>query len=175
MRWFPAVLLVAAAFLAGPGTESVAAHELARAGGQDSARDGERFPRASMGAAGAGAAASVGTGAVPASVSLSASAFASAGARSLCSGRPVRTVRFATGELRVYRSGRSACAVTIAKKPGPRRAMLVSLQARGSRAVVIQGTFRRHAGPVRVSAVNRCVRAYGSIAGIGRSTGWISC
>lgn len=87
----------------------------------------------------------------------------------------MRTVRFATGELRVYRSGRSACAVTIAKKPGSRRAMLVSLQARGSRAVVIQGTFRRHAGPVRVSAVNRCVRAYGSIAGIGRSTGWISC
>ncbi|WP_443055775.1 hypothetical protein [Streptomyces sp. NBC_00690] len=92
-----------------------------------------------------------------------------------CSGRPARTVRFSTGELRVYRSHRYACAITIAKRPGVRRAMSVSLQPRGGRAVVDEGRYTRKAGPVTVHALNRCVRATGTIAGVERSTGWILC
>ncbi|MFI6286491.1 hypothetical protein ACIBCM_17335 [Streptomyces sp. NPDC051018] len=99
----------------------------------------------------------------------------SVGAFALCSGRHLKTVRFATGEVRVYRNRQSACAVTIAKRPGARRAMAVSIQARGGRPVVEKGPFRRQAGPVSVFALNRCVRASGSVAGVGRSTGWISC
>ncbi|MFE5853636.1 hypothetical protein ACFQ61_10535 [Streptomyces sp. NPDC056500] len=92
-----------------------------------------------------------------------------------CSGRPAKTVRFSTGELRVYRSHRYACAITIAKRPGVRRAMSVSLQPRGGRAVVDEGRYTRKAGPVTVHALNRCVRATGRIAGVERSTGWILC
>ncbi len=94
---------------------------------------------------------------------------------SLCSGRAQKTVTFPGGELRIYKNRNYACAVTVAKKPGARRAMSVSLQARGGRAAVDKGTFTRHAGPVTVHALNRCVRATGAIAGVARSTGWILC
>ncbi|MGW6457763.1 hypothetical protein ACWF94_17930 [Streptomyces sp. NPDC055078] len=92
-----------------------------------------------------------------------------------CSGRPLKTLRFATGELRVYKSHRRACAVTVAKRPGARRWMSVSLQPRGGRPVVKKGFVKRKAGPVSVHALNRCVRASGKVAGVGRSTGWILC
>ncbi|MET7618104.1 hypothetical protein [Streptomyces sp. NPDC005408] len=93
---------------------------------------------------------------------------------SACSGRPLKTIKFATGELRVYKNRQYACAITVARKPG-RRVMSISLQARGGRAAVDKGSFTRQAGPVTVHALNRCVRATGSIAGISRSTGWILC
>lgn len=99
---------------------------------------------------------------------------AEAGA-SACSGRPLKTVTFATGELRVYKNRQYACAVTIARKPGSGRVMSVTLQARGGRAAREKGTFRRQAGPVTVHALNRCVRATGSVGSIARSTGWILC
>ncbi|MFF3326192.1 hypothetical protein [Streptomyces sp. NPDC002889] len=92
-----------------------------------------------------------------------------------CAGRLVKTVRFATGELRVYENGQYACAVTFAKNPGARRQMSISLQARGGRPAVDRGRFRRQAGPVTVHALNRCVRATGSVSGTSRSTGWILC
>ncbi|MCM2392130.1 hypothetical protein [Streptomyces albipurpureus] len=92
-----------------------------------------------------------------------------------CSGRPAKTIRFATGELRVYKNHRYACAVTIAKRPGVRRMMSVSIQPRGGRPVVDQGNYQRKAGPVTVHALNRCIRASGKVAGVGRSTGWILC
>ncbi|WP_262386860.1 hypothetical protein [Streptomyces sp. TRM49041] len=92
-----------------------------------------------------------------------------------CAGRLAKVVRFATGELRVYRSGQYACAVTVAKNPGARRPMSVTLQPRGGRAVVDSGRFTRLAGPVSVHALNRCVRATGSVSGKGRSTGWVLC
>ncbi|MFE9723650.1 hypothetical protein ACFYQ5_08655 [Streptomyces sp. NPDC005794] len=100
---------------------------------------------------------------------------APAQAASACSGRLVKTVTFSTGSLRVYKSRAYACAVTVAKKPGARRAMRVSLQPRGGRAVVDSGTFTKLAGPVRVHALNRCVRASGAIGGSSGSTGWIMC
>lgn len=99
----------------------------------------------------------------------------SAEAMSVCSGRPQQTVRFATGELRVFKNRDYACAITVAKKPGAKRTMSVSLQARGASPVVDKGTFTRQAGPVTVHALNRCVRASGAVSGKGGSTGWILC
>ncbi|WP_323371490.1 hypothetical protein [Streptomyces katsurahamanus] len=94
---------------------------------------------------------------------------------SACSGSPDRVYPFATGELRIYKNHRYACAVTHAKRPGPRRTMSVSLQPRGGRAVMERGRFTRRAGPVSVHALHRCVRATGKVSGTGRSTGWILC
>ncbi|MFH8871174.1 hypothetical protein [Streptomyces griseus] len=96
-------------------------------------------------------------------------------AASGCSGRPAKTVEFSTGELRVYKSRAQACAVTVAKKPGKRRTMSVTLQARGGRAVTDKGSYTKMAGPVTVSALNRCVRATGAIGRKSASTGWILC
>lgn len=106
---------------------------------------------------------------------LGTSGASPAHAASPCSGRLVKTVTFSTGSLRVYESRAYACAVTVAKKPGARRAMRVSLQPRGGRAAVDSGRFTKLAGPVTVHALNRCVRASGSIAGKSASTGWILC
>ncbi|WP_246353503.1 hypothetical protein [Streptomyces fulvorobeus] len=92
-----------------------------------------------------------------------------------CSGRPAKTVSFAKGELRVYKSRAYVCAVTVAGRPGARRAMSVSLQARGGRPVVDKGRFTTRAGPVTVYALNRCVRATGAVAGSSGSTGWVLC
>ncbi|WP_443032239.1 hypothetical protein [Streptomyces sp. CA-278952] len=96
-------------------------------------------------------------------------------AASGCSGRPAKTVEFSTGELRVYKSRAQACAVTVAKKPGKRRTMSVTLQARGGRAVTDKGSYTKMAGPVTVNALNRCVRATGAIGRKSASTGWILC
>ncbi|MEV3993101.1 hypothetical protein AB0J57_29760 [Streptomyces sp. NPDC049837] len=96
-------------------------------------------------------------------------------AATACSGRLVKTMAFSTGELRVYKNRQYACAMTVAKKPGARRAMSVSIQPRGGRAAVDAGAFTRQAGPVTVHALNRCVRASGAVAGKGASTGWILC
>ncbi|MFF5567187.1 hypothetical protein ACFY7Z_22305 [Streptomyces sp. NPDC012623] len=98
-----------------------------------------------------------------------------ASAASACSGRPLRTVPFATGEVRVYKSRDYACAIAVAKKPGKKRAMSISLQPRGGSPVTDRGQYTRQAGPVTVHALNRCVRATGSVSGKSASTGWILC
>ncbi|MFD0429186.1 hypothetical protein ACFQ60_19735 [Streptomyces zhihengii] len=95
--------------------------------------------------------------------------------RGPCAGRLAKSVSFSSGELRVYRSGQQVCAVTLARNPGIRRTMSVSLQARGGRAEVDEGRFSRQAGPVTVAPRGRCVRATGAVSGISRSTGWILC
>lgn len=100
---------------------------------------------------------------------------ATAEALSVCQGRPAKTVSFATGELRLYRTRHYVCAVTVAKRPGTRRPMSVSLQPRGGRPAVRAGRFDRQAGPVTVHALNRCVRASGWVAGRGAGTGWTLC
>ncbi|KQX52828.1 MULTISPECIES: hypothetical protein [unclassified Streptomyces] len=100
---------------------------------------------------------------------------ATADAVSVCHGRPTRTIAFATGELRLYKTRHYACAVTVAKRPGALRPMSVSLQPRGGRPAVQAGRFGRQAGPVTVHALNRCVRAVASVAGRGTTTGWILC
>lgn len=118
---------------------------------------------AGLTAAAAVALALVGTGAQPAS------------AASSCPGHLVRSVGFATGRLQVYRSGQSVCAVTLAKNPGARRQMSVQLQARGGRPVSDSGRFTRLAGPVKVRAVHRCVRAVGAVSGKKGASGWFLC
>ncbi|MGY3336487.1 hypothetical protein ACVW0K_002586 [Streptomyces filamentosus] len=98
-----------------------------------------------------------------------------AGAVSVCQGRPTRTVSFATGELRLYRTRHYACALVLAKRPGAPRPMKVTLQPRGGRAAVVGGRWGRQAGPVTVHALNRCVRASATVSGRSVSTGWILC
>ncbi|WUW18932.1 hypothetical protein OG707_12765 [Streptomyces sp. NBC_01465] len=92
-----------------------------------------------------------------------------------CPGQRVKTVAFATGRLEVYRSGAYTCAVTLAKTPGARRPMSVTLQPRGGRVVVDSGRFTRLAGPVKVRSAKRCVRAVGTVSGKSGATGWILC
>ncbi|MFF8604523.1 hypothetical protein ACF06X_01165 [Streptomyces sp. NPDC015346] len=108
-------------------------------------------------------------------LTLAGPGVAGADAASLCAGRPTKTLAFATGELRLYKSRQYVCAVTVAKNPGARRQMSVSLQPRGGRPAVDSGRFTRQAGPVTVHALNRCVRATGTVAGRSGSTGWILC
>lgn len=96
-------------------------------------------------------------------------------AASVCAGRPAKTLRFGTGELRVYKTRSYACALAVAAKPGARRRMSVRIQPRGGRPVVDSGSFTRQAGPVTVHALNRCVRVSGTISGRTGSTGWILC
>ncbi|MET9481991.1 hypothetical protein [Streptomyces sp. NPDC006638] len=102
-------------------------------------------------------------------------ASADAAPLSVCSGQPQKTVPFAHGELRIYKARGYACALTVADRPGARRAMRVSLQARGGGPLVDSGDFTRHAGPVTVHALNRCVRASGAVSGASASTGWVLC
>ncbi|NBM18384.1 hypothetical protein GUY61_22810 [Streptomyces sp. GC420] len=102
---------------------------------------------------------------------LSGSAEAAAG----CAGRKVRTLEFATGEVRVYRSGHNKCAVTVAKRPGSRTWMSVSVQARGSKPLTDSGFYRRQAGPVTVRAAHRCVRVKGTVGSRSTASGWILC
>ncbi|MFI5804310.1 hypothetical protein [Streptomyces sp. NPDC051561] len=96
-------------------------------------------------------------------------------AASSCAGSWVKTYRFATGEVRVYKSRQYVCAVTVAKRPGARQKMRVSVQARGSRPAVDSGTYTQRAGPVTVFALNRCVRVEGSVAQKSAVSGWILC
>ncbi|WP_326015082.1 hypothetical protein [Streptomyces endophyticus] len=96
-------------------------------------------------------------------------------AASVCGGHQARTLRFETGRTVLYKNNGYVCAVTYAKRSGARRAMSVSVQARGNRAVVDKGRYTRHAGPVTVHAGHRCVRVKGSVGAKSVRTGWILC
>ncbi|MET7680035.1 hypothetical protein [Streptomyces sp. NPDC005423] len=106
---------------------------------------------------------------------LALAAPGSAQAASYCPGRQVRTLSFATGTVHVYRRDGYVCAYTLAKHPGAKRAMSVSVQARGNRAVVDKGRYGRLAGPVTVHAGNRRVWIKGSVASGSVTSGWIQC
>ncbi|MFI6682445.1 hypothetical protein [Streptomyces sp. NPDC050485] len=97
----------------------------------------------------------------------------SADAAAACAGRPVKTVGFSTGELRLYKGNGYACAVAAAKNPGPRRQMSVTIQARGGAPAADSGSYTKLAGPITVHSGNRCVRATGAIAGSSADTGWV--
>ncbi|MFI6852778.1 hypothetical protein [Streptomyces sp. NPDC050416] len=100
---------------------------------------------------------------------------AQAAASPSCPGRKVRTLPFSTGTVLVYKRGAYICAVTVTKKPGVKRKMSVSVQARGSRPVVDEGRFAYHAGPVMVHAGRRCVWLKGRVGQGSVSSGWILC
>ncbi|WP_412077941.1 hypothetical protein ACLF6K_27760 [Streptomyces xanthophaeus] len=92
-----------------------------------------------------------------------------------CAGRLAKTLPFATGEVRVYKSRNQACAVTVAREPGKRRQMTVSIQPRGGVPVRDSGRFTRYAGPVVVGAISRCVYVKGDVSGGSADSGWILC
>ncbi|MFB6844811.1 hypothetical protein ACFCXS_08120 [Streptomyces sp. NPDC056373] len=100
---------------------------------------------------------------------------AQAATHALCPGRKVRTLPFSTGTVLVYKRGGYVCAATLTKKPGARRTMSVSVQARGNRPVVDQGRYAHHAGPVTVHAGRRCVWLKGQVGRGKFSSGWILC
>ncbi len=92
-----------------------------------------------------------------------------------CAGRLAHTVAFGEGELRVYKSRNRACAVTVARAPGERRRMAVSIQPRGGAPVHEAGRFTRYAGPVSVGAISRCVYVKGGMGAGSADSGWILC
>ncbi|GGT13593.1 hypothetical protein [Streptomyces chromofuscus] len=96
-------------------------------------------------------------------------------AASNCAGRKVRTLPFSTGAVHVYKRGGYVCAVTLPKNPGPKRPMMVSVQARGNRPVVDEGRYAHRAGPVTVHAGQRCVWVKGAVGRGSVSSGWILC
>ena len=106
---------------------------------------------------------------------LAVAAPGEAQAAAYCPGRKVRTLPFSTGSVLVYKRGGYLCAVAVPKKPGTKRAMSVSVQARGSRPVVDEGRYAYHAGPVTMHAGRRCVWLKGQVGGGKFSSGWILC
>ncbi|MFI2200815.1 hypothetical protein ACH47Z_08550 [Streptomyces sp. NPDC020192] len=104
-----------------------------------------------------------------------ASGTAQADAGNSCAGREVRTLPFDTGVTHIYNSNGYICAMTVARRAGTAQSMSVSVQARGNRPVVDQGTYRYQAGPVTVHAGHRCVWIKGSVGRGSVSSGWILC
>ena len=92
-----------------------------------------------------------------------------------CPGRKVRTLPFSTGTVLVYKRGGYVCAVTLTKRPGSKRTMSVSVQARGNRPVVDAGRYAYHAGPVTVHAGRRCVWLKSQVGWGKFSSVWILC
>ncbi len=92
-----------------------------------------------------------------------------------CPGRLARTLVLAAGEVRVYKSRAQACALIVARVPGERREMAVSVQGRGGAPVRDIGRFTRYAGPVTVGAIGRCVYVKGSVGAESAESGWILC
>ncbi|MFG2647125.1 hypothetical protein [Streptomyces sp. NPDC048436] len=92
-----------------------------------------------------------------------------------CGGHKVRTLPFSTGKVVVYKSRGYVCAMTVAKRPGARKTMSVSVQARGNRPARDKGRYTHHAGPVTVHAGHRCVWVKGAVGRGSASSGWILC
>ncbi|GGJ17072.1 hypothetical protein [Streptomyces brasiliensis] len=108
-------------------------------------------------------------------LALVAPASAQAAANGSCAGRLVKTLPFSTGTVHVYKRNGYVCAITLPKKPGTKRMMSVSVQARGNRPVVDKGKYAHLAGPVTVHAGHRCVWIRGSVGRGSVSSGWTLC
>lgn len=92
-----------------------------------------------------------------------------------CAGELVKTMPLPGAEVRVFKSRNQVCAMTVALRPGERRHMAVSVQPRGGVPVGDAGQFARHAGPVTVGAISRCVYVRGEMAAGSVESGWILC
>ncbi|MEV0318976.1 hypothetical protein ACIBKX_05550 [Streptomyces sp. NPDC050658] len=92
-----------------------------------------------------------------------------------CAGHKARTLTFSTGKVVIYKKRGYVCALTIAKRPGARKTMSVSVQARGNRPARDIGQYTHHAGPVTVHAGRRCVWVKGTVGQGSTSSGWILC
>lgn len=117
----------------------------------------------------------LGTAVLMAAGLLAVAAPQDAQAAAACPGRKVRTLPFSTGSVLVYKRGGNVCAVTVPKKPGTKRQMSVSVQARGGRPVVDSGRYAYRAGPVTAHAGKRCVWVKGKVSRGSVSSGWILC
>nr|WP_095046712.1 hypothetical protein [Streptomyces sp. WM6386] len=116
----------------------------------------------------------VGLAVLTASGLLAVAAPAEAVAATHCEGRKIRTYTFSTGHVKVYRHGTSLCAVTVPKRVGSPRTMMVSLQVRGFEAVVDAGVYTKRAGPVKSYVGGRKVWIKGRVGSGSYSTGgWI--
>lgn len=112
---------------------------------------------------------------VAALLAVAAPGNAQAATSSGCAGRKVRTLSFSTGSVQVYRDGGYVCAVTVQKRPGTRRLIAVSLQARGHLAVPRSRRHTLSSPPVRVYAGHRYVRVTGAVAGGSYRSAWFLC
>ncbi|GAV40178.1 hypothetical protein [Streptomyces acidiscabies] len=92
-----------------------------------------------------------------------------------CAGRAVRTFPFATGTVVVYKRPGYVCAVTLAKRPGGRQAISVTVQARGNAPVKRGWSHARTSPAVTVHAGHRCVRVEGQVGRGEVKSGWILC
>jgi hypothetical protein len=117
----------------------------------------------------------LGTAVLTASGLLALAAPGTARAASVCPGREAAKLPFSTGTVHVFRRNGYVCAYTVPAKPGGKRMMSVSVQARGNRPVVDKGRYTRRAGPVTVHAGHRCVRVKGAVGGGSVGSGWILC
>lgn len=96
-------------------------------------------------------------------------------ATSNCAGHKVRTYKFPTGVLNVYKRDGYVCAITLPKDPGRLQKMSVGVQAYHAMPVVDEGHYRHRAGPVTVHAGQRCVRVSGRVGRESVTKGWILC
>ncbi|QZZ27963.1 MULTISPECIES: hypothetical protein [unclassified Streptomyces] len=92
-----------------------------------------------------------------------------------CAGRAVRTFPFATGVVVVYKRPGYVCAVTLAKRPGGRQDISVTVQARGNVPVKRGWKHARTSPAVTVHAGHRCVRVEGRVGRGEVKSGWILC
>ncbi|NBE54283.1 hypothetical protein GUY60_23250 [Streptomyces sp. YC537] len=92
-----------------------------------------------------------------------------------CQGHKIKTYKFSTGRVTVFKGSGFICALTYAENPGRARKMSVTLQARGHRAVTNSGVFRKYAGPVSVRAAQRCVMVTGSVGRGSLKPRWLQC
>ncbi|WSJ91293.1 hypothetical protein OG430_30810 [Streptomyces sp. NBC_01304] len=91
-----------------------------------------------------------------------------------CKGHKVDTLWFSTGSVKIYRSGNKLCALTVAKRTGSKKPMMVSIQARGHRPVTISGKAKKYMGGVTVTAGRtRPVWVRGSVGAGKVSDGWL--
>nr|WP_093772980.1 hypothetical protein [Streptomyces sp. yr375] len=112
---------------------------------------------------------------VAALLAVAAPARAHAAPAASCTGRQVRTLPFSTGSVLVHKDGGLFCAYTVQKKPGTKRLIGVSVQARGLVAVPKSRQHTRSSPVVQVYAGHRCVWVRGSVGGGSYSSGWILC
>ncbi|MGQ4360164.1 hypothetical protein [Streptomyces sp. SAS_272] len=96
-------------------------------------------------------------------------------AGSSCTGRKVRTLSFSTGSVLIYRDGGVVCAVTVQKRPGVKRLVSVSVQARGLVAVHKSRMHTRSSPVAKTYAGHRRVRVTAAVGSGSYRSGWFLC
>ncbi|MDX3579921.1 MULTISPECIES: hypothetical protein [unclassified Streptomyces] len=96
-------------------------------------------------------------------------------AGSSCTGRKVRTLSFPAGSVLIYRDGGVVCAVTVQKRPGVKRLVSVSVQARGLIAVHKSRMDKRSSPVAKTYAGHRRVRVTAAVGSIAYGSGWFLC